>query len=100
VAVAKHTKFMAGSDPDHHWCGGVLLQATAALEWGAMPYAKGVIDNHFTYYVRADGMGWSRATELPAAARALTVLALYHSYSGKQADTALLVKHFGKVSVL
>lgn len=77
--------------------GVFTATATAALEWGAMPYARGVIDNQFSHYVRVDGMVWSRAVELPAAARMLTILALYHSYSG---DAALLLKHFSKARAL
>lgn len=30
--------------------------ATAALEWGAIPYARGVIDNWLQYYIRDSGM--------------------------------------------
>ena len=30
--------------------------AMGALEMGAFPYAKGVIDNHLKYYVRSNGM--------------------------------------------
>ena len=30
--------------------------ATAAVEWGALPYARGVIDNWLRYYVRDNGM--------------------------------------------
>eukprot|EP00729_Bicosta_minor_P023545 gene23545-10381_t len=67
--------------------------ATAALEFGAMPYAKGVIDYQFKHYIRTDGMVWHRATELPATARMLTILALYHTYSN---DDALLLEHFAK----
>jgi hypothetical protein len=72
--------------------------ATAALEYGAMVYAKGVIDNQFKYYVRDDGMVWYRATELPATARMLTILALYHSYSNS--DDAFLLQHFSKAQSL
>lgn len=67
--------------------------ATAALEFGAMPYAKGVIDYQFKHYIRTDGMVWHRATELPATARMLTILALYYTYSN---DDALLIEHFAK----
>ena len=71
--------------------------ATAALEWGAMPYAKGVIDYQFKHYVRDDGMVWFRAEELPATARMLTVLATYYDYSGGGNDSgAFLLEHFGK----
>ena len=36
--------------------GVFTATATAALEWGAMPYAKGIIDNQFKHYVRESGM--------------------------------------------
>ena len=71
--------------------------ATAALESGAMPYAKGVIDNHFCFYVREDGMVWHRTEELPASARMLTVLALYYAYS---ADASFMLQHFDKARAL
>jgi len=67
--------------------------AAAALEWGAMPWARGLIDNQFSFYVRDDGMIYYRAEELPQTARMLTILALYYSYSG---DSALLLKHFDR----
>ena len=35
--------------------------ATAALEWGAFPYARGVIDNWLRYYTRDNGMITYRA---------------------------------------
>ena len=56
--------------------------AAAALEWGAMPWAKGLIENQFSFYVRDDGMIYYRAEELPQTARMLTILALYFSYTG------------------
>ena len=81
--------------------------ATAALEFGAMPYAKGVIDNQFTHYVRDDGMVWYRSQEYPGTARMLTILALYYSYSGTTAegcqpmpDDAFLVGHFSRARAL
>eukprot|EP01052_Picozoa_sp_SAG31_P053690 SAG31_NODE_13894_length_839_cov_1.029730_1_plen_261_part_10 len=42
-----------------------VATATAALEAGALPFAQGVIDNWFSYYVRDDGMGWHTLSELP-----------------------------------
>jgi hypothetical protein len=63
-----------------------------------MPYAKGLIDNQFRFYVRADGMATSTSTELPAAARQLTILALYHAYSG--GDDTFLLQHFAKAEAL
>ena len=71
--------------------------ATAALEFGAMPYARGVIDNQFNYYVRDDGMVWYTTQEYPGTARMLTILALYHSYAR---DDAFLVGHFTKAEAL
>ena len=52
--------------------------ATAALEMGAMAYARGVIDNWLRYYVRDNGMVSYRAEELPQSGRMLTTLALYY----------------------
>lgn len=49
------------------------VRASAALEWGAALWARGLIDNQFNYYVRDDGMIKYRATELPQSARMLTV---------------------------
>ena len=43
--------------------------ATAALEFGAMVYARGVVDYQFKHYVRADGMIWFRAEEARPAER-------------------------------
>jgi hypothetical protein len=74
-----------------------IATATAALEYGAMPYAKGVIDNQFSFYVRPDGMVWYRGIEVPATARMLTILALYHSYSD---DDDFLLKHFSKAQAV
>ena len=70
-----------------------IATATAALEYGAMPYAEGVIDNFLNFYVRSDGMIWYRSVEIPATARMLTILAMYYSYS---ADHDVLLKHFSK----
>ena len=46
----------------------------AALEIGALPYAKGVAANYFEHYVRADGMLHLGAVALPATCRVLTTL--------------------------
>ena len=62
--------------------------AAAALEWGAIPWAKGLIDNQFSFYVRDDGMINYRGEELAQSARMLTILALYFSYTG---DSELLL---------
>ena len=70
-----------------------------ALEIGAMPYSRGLIDNEFSNYVRYDGLINYRAEEVAQQARMLTILALYHSYTGG-ADDALLLKHFAKAKVI
>ena len=75
-----------------------VATATAALEAGAMAYAKGVVDYHFLHYVRDDGLVWYRAVAVPASARMLTVLALYHSHSG--GDVAFVLRHFAKAKAL
>eukprot|EP01047_Picozoa_sp_COSAG01_P004966 COSAG01_NODE_166_length_23296_cov_140.506014_7_plen_123_part_00 len=55
--------------------------ATAALEFGSIPYAKGVINNWLLYYVRDNGMTSYRSEELAQAGRMLTICALYVSVS-------------------
>lgn len=71
--------------------------ATAALEWGAIPYAKGVIDNWLQYYIRDSGMVTYRAEELAQSGRMLTIFALYVSYTG---DTDLMIEHFSRARAL
>jgi len=71
--------------------------ATAALEWGSFPYARGVIDNWLRYYVRSNGMITYRAEELAQSGRMLTIFALYVSYTG---DADLMLAHFGKARAL
>ena len=70
--------------------------ATAALEVGAMAYARGLIDHQWNNFVRYDGMINYRAEEVAQSGRMLTMLALYHSYSR---DTPLLLQHFDKARV-
>ena len=60
---------------------------------GAMEWAKGLIDHQFANYVRLDGMIHYRGEEIAQSARMLTILALYHSYTG---DSQLLLKHYPK----
>ena len=72
--------------------------AMGALESGAMPYAKGLIDHQWMNTVRYDGLINYRAEELAQSARMLTILALYFSYSG--GDAALLLKHFDKAQAM
>lgn len=64
---------------------------TAALEMGAMSYAKGVLANYFNHYVRDDGMLHLYGVELPSTCRVLTVLALYYGYSDNGSDLMLEV---------
>jgi len=72
--------------------------ATAALEMGAMPYARGVIDNQFQFYIRDDGMVWHREEAVPASARMLTILASYHSFSGD--NGTFVLRHFDRARAL
>ena len=59
-----------------------------------MPYARGLIDNQYRNYIRADGTISYRGEETAQSARMLTILALFHSYSG--GDDAFLLQHFVK----
>ena len=69
--------------------------AQAALEFGAMPWARGLIDHQFRHYIRPDGMIHYRGEELPQSARMLTILALYYSYAeDKHQASAFLLTHF------
>ena len=71
--------------------------ATGAVEWGSLPYARGVIDNWLRFYVRDNGMVTYRAEELAQSGRMLTIFALYVDVSG---DEALMLQHFGKARAL
>jgi hypothetical protein len=64
-----------------------------------MAYAEGVIDNQFQFYIRDDGLLWHPTQELPASARMLTILSLYHSYNGAAAS-GFLLRHFEKAKTL
>merc|ERR1740117_87139 len=72
--------------------------AMGALESGAMVYAKGLISHHWRNYVRYDGMINYRAEEVAQQARMLTILALYHSYSG--GDDTLMIECFPKAKAM
>lgn len=71
--------------------------ATGALEYGSIPYAKGVIDNWLRFYVRDNGMTTYRAEELAQSGRMLTIFALYVSMTG---DTKFMLDHFDKAEAL
>jgi len=71
--------------------------ATGALEFGSIPYAKGVIDNWLRYYIRSNGMTTYRAEELAQSGRMLTICALYVSMTG---DSDFLLQHWHKVKAL
>ena len=71
--------------------------ATGALEWGAVPYAHGVIDNWLRFYLRNDGMTTYRSEELAQSGRMLTIFSLYVRMTG---DSELILRHFGKVRAL
>lgn len=80
----------------------------AALEIGAMPYARGLIDNQFSHYIRDDGMINYRGEEVAQSARMLTILAQFFSYS-KDDDAAtvdgdnvvtFMLKHFKRAKAV
>eukprot|EP00755_Sulcionema_specki_P031015 Sspe_Gene.95724::Locus_68023_Transcript_1_1_Confidence_1.000_Length_2639::g.95724::m.95724 len=70
---------------------------TAALEWGAFPYAAGVLDNYLRYYVRSNGRIHYRGLEMAQVGRILTVTAMYYRYTN---DPRPLVTHFPKLEGL
>jgi hypothetical protein len=72
--------------------------AQAALEFGAMPWARGLIANEFDHYILDDGMVRYRGEELPQSARMLTIMALYWSYN--KHDTAFLLQHFERAKAV
>jgi len=71
--------------------------ATGAIEWGAIPYARGVIDNWLRFYVRDNGMTTYRAEELAQSGRMLTIIALYGKVTGEH---DFVLKHFAKARAL
>ena len=71
--------------------------ATAALEYGSFPYAKGVINNWLLYYVRDNGMTTYRSEELAQSGRMLTIFALYVSMTG---DYDFMLSHWSKAKAL
>ena len=77
-----------------------IATATAALEWGALPFARGVIANHFSYYVRDDGMAFHHTQALPASARMLTVLALHAHYGADEDGGAFTLQFFPKAKAV
>ena len=66
--------------------------------WGEIPVLvllrRCIYPLYLPTQVRDDGMIWHNAEELAAEARMLTILALYHSYSG--GDGAFLLQYFDK----
>ena len=63
-----------GNEVLHGLADVLTATATAALELGAMAYARGVLHNWFTFYVRDDGMVASRGVERSGIALRLSVL--------------------------
>lgn len=89
-----HLKHFFSSPPDTTVRQVFTSNAMAALEVGAMPYARGLIDNQYRNYIRKDGQINYRAEETAQQARMLTILALYHSYSTQ--DDEFLLSHYEK----
>ena len=73
----------------------------AALEIGAMPYSRGLLNNQFNNYVRDDGLINYRAEEVAQSGRILTILATFYSYSDDKADAAaFLLTHFPRAKAM
>ena len=87
-----------GSDNTHGYPDVMTSTATAALEIGALPYARGVVANFFQHYVRDDGMLHLHGVALPATCRVLTVLSMLHGYD--DGDSTLLLSLFPKARAL
>jgi hypothetical protein len=66
-----------------------------ALEWGMFGYAKGVLDNWLTYFIKDDGFVLYRGLEMAEHGRMLTNIAQYYDYTG---DGELLLKHLDKIA--
>jgi hypothetical protein len=66
-----------------------------ALEAGLFEYSRGILDNYLSFYVRRGGAIFYRGLEMHQQGRMLTLLALYHSYTG---DAELLLNHSTKIS--
>ena len=65
--------------------------AAAAIEVGALPYARGVLDNWLRYYVRSNGGISYRAEETPLSARMLTLFVSYVRTQGLQPWTSAVL---------
>ena len=65
-----------------------------ALEWGLYGYAKGVLDNWLTYFIKDDGFVLYRGLEMAEHGRMLSNIAQYYQYTG---DGDLLLKHLDKI---
>ena len=75
--------------------------AMAALEIGAMPYSRGLLNNQFNNYVRDDGLINYRAEEVAQSGRMLTILATFYSYSDDKADAAtFLLTHYPRAKAM
>jgi hypothetical protein len=64
------------------------------MEWGRLDTARLFIDNYFTEYVDAKGMVDMRGPETAQFGMTLSLLARYFSYTR---DSALILKHRGKI---
>ena len=71
-----------------------MASVQAALEWGLFPWAKEILDNYLTYYVRENGAIFYRGLEMPQQGRMLTLISMYHRYTG---DARLLAHHLPKI---
>ena len=65
-----------------------------ALEWGMFEYAKGVLDNYLSYFVRSRGRVLYRGLEMSQLGRLLVLTAEYYFYTG---DETMLLRHQDKL---
>lgn len=66
----------------------------ASLEWGLFDYARGVLDNWLTYFIKDRGFVLYRGLEMSQHGRMLTNIAQYYAYTQ---DGQLLLKHLDKI---
>ena len=75
--------------------------AMAALEWGAMPYARGLLENQYSNYIRYDGLINYRSEEVAQQARMLTILAQYCRYAeANDGVGAFMLRHYPKAKAI
>jgi len=67
----------------------------SALEWGAFPYARDVLENWLTYFIHEKGFVLYRGLEMAQEGRMLTNTAQYYFYTR---DGSMLSRHLDKIA--